>query len=205
MLKAHGVRAISRGLREDMDEEPFLISRVIVMPYASRHDNILQRYPLQPRSRQPTEMGGVPNWEPKDPSLIAALRQHLEKELKKELEGVAKMITLKTLKSASLRDIFDKRRSTCSHRWLCHGTTLLGFDLLRIVQETCAYRGVGLKCVVGCFMEDDEYGPEFEGIVGGLPDDGHLAQYGSDHLGQRTTLLLGCSGIFNPFTTTHYQ
>ena len=27
----------------------------------------------------------------------------------------------------------------------------------------------GSKCVVGYFMEDDEYGPEFEGIVGRAP------------------------------------
>ena len=92
------------------------------------------------------------------------------------------MITLKTLKSASLQDIFDQAAKHLLTQMAVSRYYPPGFDLLSDSPEDapCAYRGVGgLKCVVGCFMEDDEYGPEFEGIVwGGLLYDGHLAQYG---------------------------
>lgn len=100
------------------------------------------------------------------------------------------MITLKTLKSASLQDIFDQAAKHLLTQMAVSRYYPLGFDLLSDSpgDAPCAYRGVGgLKCVVGCFMEDDEYGPEFEGIVwGGLLDNGDLTKYGlrpgdSDH------------------------
>lgn len=100
------------------------------------------------------------------------------------------MITMKTLKSASLQDIFDQAAKHLLTQMAVSRYYPLGFDLLSDSpgDAPCAYRGVGgLKCVVGCFMEDDEYGPEFEGIVwGGLLDNGDLTKYGlrpgdSDH------------------------
>ena len=99
------------------------------------------------------------------------------------------MITMKTLKSASLQDIFDQAAKHLLTQMAVSRYYPLGFDLLDSPGDApCAYRGVrGLKCVVGCFMEDDEYGPEFEGYcVGGLLDNGDLTKYGlrpgdSDH------------------------
>ena len=100
------------------------------------------------------------------------------------------MITMKTLKSASLQDIFDQAAKHLLTQMAVSRYYPPGFSRMldRPEDAPCAYRGVGgLKCVVGCFMEDDEYGPEFEGIVlGYLLHDRHLAQYGllpgdSDH------------------------
>lgn len=72
------------------------------------------------------------------------------------------MITLRTLRQASLQEIFDQAaRHLLAQN--AHSRALVASGLGH-ESMTCAYRGKGgLKCAIGVFISDDEYRPEWEG------------------------------------------
>ncbi len=82
------------------------------------------------------------------------------------------MITLATLPTASLQDIFTQARDhllkqNCKSNW--KGT--ISTDL------TCKYRGHnGTMCAVGCFISDEEYSIDMD--TKGLTNLGGLVQQG---------------------------
>ena len=64
------------------------------------------------------------------------------------------MITLATLPQATEQEIFDQ----AVKHLLTQNAVSTGSD------GSCKYRGDnGLICAAGCFISDDEYGPEMEG------------------------------------------
>lgn len=72
-------------------------------------------------------------------------------------------ITLKTLGSASLQEIFNQSAEHLLHQRKRseNFSQEEGVSLSR-----CRYRSdTGLKCAVGCFIADDEYTPEIEGLA----------------------------------------
>ena len=67
------------------------------------------------------------------------------------------MITLKTLHSATLQEIFDQ---AAKHLLLQNKQAML---IDSTGQKNCLYRGAGsTKCAVGCFIADDEYSLQLE-------------------------------------------
>lgn len=65
------------------------------------------------------------------------------------------MITLSTLHLATARQVFEQAKN--------HLLTQNDKSLLE--DGTCAYRGFGgLKCAAGCFISDEEYSEDMEGI-----------------------------------------
>ena len=92
------------------------------------------------------------------------------------------MITLKTLKSASLQDIFDQAAKHLLTQMAVSRYYALDWEYWAdsLDDVPCAYRGAdGLQCAVGCFMADDEYQGSFETVSWqGLLDNGLLAKYG---------------------------
>ena len=63
-------------------------------------------------------------------------------------------ITLATLHEATAQEVFDQ----AARHLLTQGQQSLS------AYGICVYRNNGgLKCVVGCFISDDEYNPAFEG------------------------------------------
>ena len=91
VLKAHGVMAIGRGLREDMDEEPFIYIAGSSCALCMRHDEICETCPLfnhEDETACDGEGREYHEWTYKhDPEpMIVALEAALEKELAKELK-----------------------------------------------------------------------------------------------------------------------
>ena len=67
------------------------------------------------------------------------------------------MITLKTLHSATLQEIFDQ----AAKHLLTQNEQAMTFD--KDGNKNCLYRSAtGTKCAVGCFIADDEYSPQLE-------------------------------------------
>lgn len=83
------------------------------------------------------------------------------------------MITLKNIAEASLQDIFDQ---AANH--------LLTQMKQSRNNSTCLYRSDdGLKCAVGCFIEDDEYIEDMEGeCVESLIVNGRMSSISRDRL-----------------------
>lgn len=78
--------------------------------------------------------------------------------------------------------------------------------------QTCAYRsGDGLKCAVGCLIEDDEYMPEMEGhIVEGLftlaktSDNSKLKSF-YERLGQHQRILTDLQDVHDAWNTEDWR
>lgn len=67
------------------------------------------------------------------------------------------MITLKTLHLATAQEVFDQAAK--------HLLTQKRQSKKTDVDEECLYRGPkGLQCAAGCFIAEDEYHAEMEGI-----------------------------------------
>lgn len=83
------------------------------------------------------------------------------------MEKTLEPITLATLPEKSAQEVFDY---VATHLLTQNERSILSYDDTEYFEDEniigCMYRGEnGLKCAAGCLMSDEEYKPEWEGII----------------------------------------